>query len=357
LDFNMEQDIRHILQDAILAPSGENCQPWSFRVSGKIIELFNLSGRDQSLYNRGQRGSYIAHGALLKNLEISALQLGYTIALNLFPEPENKEHVATIVLEKIPAKESALYGAIAKRVTNRKPYINKALPDNELNELMKNIPGNSIKISITQKDSDKKTLAKVGGINESVMMSNKFLHNFFFSHVTWTKEEDEQRKVGFFIDTLELPPSAKIMFGVLKNWSVANFLNKFGLYNMVGKQNAKTYASSSGFGILSTKDTTPESFIRAGMALEQLWLAATNLGLNFQPVSGLLFLSQAIKSNEAGEFRDSQRKLIEGGYKSIEQIFSVSPDENIVFMFRFGHGDEPTAKSSRFNIDEVIQSP
>ena len=354
----MEKDIKQIIQDAVHAPSGENCQPWSFRISGTTISLFNLPERDQSPYNRGQYGSYVSHGALLENIKISALKLGYSTNIKLFPEPGNNNHIATITLEKISLdREPVLYQAIAKRVTNRKPYKNVALPPGELVEILNSISDNTVKILITQKDSDKKTLARVGSFNESVMMSNEFLHNFFFSHVTWTKEKDEQKKIGFFIDTLELPLPARKMFKLVENWRVANFLNKLGFYKIVGKQNAKTYALSSGFGILSTEDTSPEGLIRTGMALEQVWLTATKLGLNFQPVAGLLFLFHAIKLAGAAKFTKNQKRLIEEGYEIIKKTFSLNPNENVVFMFRFGHGGgEPTARSSRFNVEDFIQS-
>jgi hypothetical protein len=243
-------------------------------------------------------------------------------------------------------------------VTNRKPYKNEALPTKELEKLMNSISDSSVKILITQKDSDKKILARAGSLNESVMMSNEFIHNFFFSHVTWTKEMDKQKKIGFFIDTLELPLPAKKMFKLVESWKVANFLNKLGFYKMVGKQNAKTYASSSGFGILSIKDTAPEGFIRAGMALEEVWLTATMLGLNFQPVAGLLFLAHAIKLDGEAKFTENQKKIIEEGCTMIKKTFPLNSGENVVFMFRFGHGgDEPTAKSSRFDVEEFIQQP
>jgi nitroreductase len=353
----MEQDIKNILRDAIRAPSGENCQPWSFRVSGTTINLFNLPDRDQSLYNHGQSGSYISHGALLENIKISALQFGYGAEIKLFPDPNNKNHIAAVVLQKSPQGKSILYEAIAKRVTNRKPYRKEILPEDKLTELKNSVQENTLRLVLTQKDSDKQVLARAGSINESVMISNKFLHNFFFSHVTWTKAEDEQKKAGFFIDTLELPPPAKKMFRLMKDWKMANFLNKLGINKIVGKENAKTYASSSGFGALLGKDTSPEGFVRSGMALEQVWLKATELGLSFQPVSGILFLENAINSGKSQEFTESQRQIIKEGYNSIQQTFSASPDEKPIFMFRFGYGDEPTARSSRFDVESFIQRP
>jgi nitroreductase len=350
----IEEDIKQILKYAVMAPSGENCQPWSFKVSEKTINLFNLPQRDQSLYNVGQCGSYVSHGALIENVKISALELGYSVTVKIFPNSNDKNHVATIVLEKGSHENSPLYGAIDKRITNRKPFIKKVLPEEEVRKLKESVSVDKVKILFTQKNSDKQILAKAASMNESVMMSNRFLHDFFFSHVTWTKEEDNQKKIGFFIDTLELPLPAQKIFKMVKNWNIANFLNKLGLHKMVGKQNAKTYASSSGFGVLTTRDISPEGFINAGVALEQVWLTATTLGINFQPVSGLLFLMNAFRFGETDKFTNHQKINLEEGYEKIRQTFLVNKDEHIVFMFRFGHGDKPTARSSRFKIEDFI---
>ena len=64
-------DIKKILEAAVHAPSGENCQPWRFEIRGDEIGVFNLPKKDQSLYNEGQMASYVAHGALIENILIA----------------------------------------------------------------------------------------------------------------------------------------------------------------------------------------------------------------------------------------------------------------------------------------------
>ena len=50
-----KEEAKRILSSAILAPSGENCQPWKFEVKGSNIDVMNVKERDQSLYNWDQR--------------------------------------------------------------------------------------------------------------------------------------------------------------------------------------------------------------------------------------------------------------------------------------------------------------
>lgn len=54
------ESIQKILEIAVNAPSGENCQPWRFRVEGEKIWVYNNPESDQSLYNYAQCGSLVA---------------------------------------------------------------------------------------------------------------------------------------------------------------------------------------------------------------------------------------------------------------------------------------------------------
>src|SRR3990167_10630915 len=73
----MPPHIERILTAANSAPSGENCQPWRFVVSGDTVDVYLRPERDKSAYNWGQRGSLMACGAALENLVLAAGQGGY----------------------------------------------------------------------------------------------------------------------------------------------------------------------------------------------------------------------------------------------------------------------------------------
>src|SRR3989344_4799077 len=118
----MEEAIKKILEIAVHAPSGENCQPWRFEVEGNRIHIYNLPERDNSLYNLGQGASFVAHGALIENMLIAASALGYRADVHAFPDGQNNNFVATVVFEKAAPQNEPLYLFIVKRATNIKPY-------------------------------------------------------------------------------------------------------------------------------------------------------------------------------------------------------------------------------------------
>lgn len=360
----LSDDIRHIIADAILAPSGENCQPWKFILKENNIDLILLPERDKSLYSWGQRASYMANGALLENLSISAREHGYEPKIAIFSDKNDQNLIARITLEKGNPSKDPLYPFIAERSTNRKKYDSIILDVAQKQALLDcsdpgRSPAENISVLFTEDSEKKKSLAKAGSVNESVMMSNRHIHQFFFSHVNWTKEEDDETKVGFFIDTLELPPPALAGFKLFKNWPLTNLFNKIGLSKMIGMQNAQIYAASSGIGIITVEDLSAETFIKAGRVLERLWLTTTSLGLSFQPLSGLLFFMYRIMANDTERFTPAQVEAIKDAYANIRGIFGLeSSDGNrpvVAFMFRIGHGGKPSARSSRFSVDEVVE--
>ena len=67
----MIEEIKEVINLGILAPSGENCQPWRFKIEGDILSVYLIPERDDSLYSWGQRASLLANGALIENLAIA----------------------------------------------------------------------------------------------------------------------------------------------------------------------------------------------------------------------------------------------------------------------------------------------
>lgn len=355
LDYNMKEDIRKILESAILAPSGENCQPWKFIVSETTIRLYNVPEKDMSIYNFKQCGSFLANGAVIENIMIAASALGYKADLNLFPEKGNEDFVAEIKFSKSLMQNEELYQYIPLRVTNRKPYKDIPLTAQQMEEITSVASElNYGKILLTQDKSQREILGEVGSSNEKLMLNNKHLHHFFFDHINWNRKEDDEKKKGFFIDTLELPPPIKVVFRAFKNWSFMSVLNKLGFYKMIAKQNAKAYSSAPVIGILIAEGNTSKDFVLSGRVVQRIWLRITKQGLYLHPIAGPLYIWLRISAGETDCLSNAQIESIKTAYGNIEKVFNVK-DNIISFMFRVGQADAPTAKSSRFTVDEVTE--
>ncbi len=353
----MDAHVIKVLEAAIAAPSGENAQPWKFVVhrqqDGAVIDVLVSEERAQSLYGWGNRASYVAIGAAVENMRIAAPSYGLSASISLFPDADNALLAARVSLTRGIATRDPLAEHINTRVTNRKPYDGKALSDAEIRMLQTigGIHGCTLRIFTSREEIA--TCARIGSVNELIMLNNPILHAFFFSHVNWTRAEDDEKKAGFFIDTLELPAPAQVGFRVMRNWSRARFLNRFlGLNKLVAKQNAALYGTASAMGVVISKEESPLEAVKAGMSVERIWLTADSLGLSIQPLTGVLYWALRGRAGIHDGFSHAERAEIIHAYKDLDRIARLDGGTSY-FMFRIGHADSPSAHATRFSVDDV----
>ena len=115
----MVEDIKKIIEIAVNAPSGENVQPWKFRIKDDELYVYNIPERDQSPYNFMQRGSLVAHGALIENILIASSPIGLEANVSLFPDGSKEDLIAVVSFSKSTPKDESLFEYITKRSTNR----------------------------------------------------------------------------------------------------------------------------------------------------------------------------------------------------------------------------------------------
>ncbi len=346
---SISPDLKRILEAGNNAPSGENCQPWHFIVRGNTVEVHLLPERDQSAYSWGKRASYLANGAAIENIVIAASVEGYRADVNYFPTGNDMLHIATIsLMEDMAVHKDSLAAYTDVRISNRKSYKKQSLTDDERVALLAVDP-----VVLVESSKEIGILGRVGSTNEEVMLANRALHQFFFSHVSWTKEEDEKKKIGFFIKTLELPPPAEIMFKVFRNWSIMRILGAIGFNRIVARQNGATNASVAAIGGFMIPGIEPLDFVKIGRTIERFWLTATSLGLSLQPLTGVLFFKLKIAGGEEEVFSVREKGLIMNAYGRAAEIFKAG-DRHIAFMFRIGRGDAPSARAVRFPLEDVV---
>ena len=342
----MHEDIKRFLNDGVLAPSGENCQPWRFEVRDNSVSIFNVPEADQSLYNSKQKGSYMAHGALIENIVLSASSSGYLSTITLFPDSHNKNHTASIVFEKSDVQEDKLVHQIKERSTNRKSFTGEKLNDTEKQELLSSITSPLNELILVDDEDLRESLGTALAVNEQVLFENKKIHDFFYCHLIWDKK-DEDKAGGFFIDTLEFLPHQLGAVKLFKNWTILSLLNRIvGVSKKIAKENGEKYSASGTFGAITMRQGDREAWIQAGRSMERVWLVATSLGLAFHPCNGTIYFMEHIQDNGDKEFSKKHSTLIRSAYEVITNSFG-SKDNHIAFIFRIGKADAPSTRAKR----------
>ncbi|MDE2031028.1 MAG: hypothetical protein KGI58_02075 [Patescibacteria group bacterium] len=343
----MEQDLIKIINISIYAPSGDNSQPWNFKIKNNSIFVYNISERDRSLYNFNNNAALIAIGGLLTNIRIAASHFNYTVEIKII---NNNNLVAECNFKKDNINEDELFLYIKTRQTNRKPYKQKTPDKNIFKQLLIANIYEHLKIEIVTESNLITRIADACSVNEQIVLENKKLHDFLFNHITWTNKEDMIKK-GFYIKTLELNGPQAVVFKLLKSWRINSFFNKIGISKFIAKENAKLYSESGAMIAITSNIIDNKIFIETGMLMQRLWLIATKHELYMQPLTGITFLKNTINSSDGiKEFNSEHLKLIESSYKKIKNIFNNN-DEHINFIFRVGYAEKPTAGTRRLNAE------
>lgn len=339
---HMRTAIEHILAAAVLAPSGDNCQPWRFEVARDTIDVHLLSERDTSLYGVGHFASYIAHGALLENIAIAARSQGVQATISEFPTPHNQFHTARITLSSIPTRHDPLASAIAERCSNRKPYLSTPLTPHQRNAL-REAGGNDT--LLIEDGLTRKLLASSLAANEKVLFENRAMHTFFFDHMLWTAHAAAANPIGFHPASLELPAPIYGIWPAFRHWPIMATLTSLGFANAIAFGNAPIYASGAALACITIAERSARDYLHSGRALQRLWLTATDLGLSAQILTGIPLLMNAVRARTPS-LSPKHARFIEQHYTDMQHLVGA-PHAEIAFFLRVGMSPKPSARTPR----------
>lgn len=126
------EQLEFCLGYALLAPSGHNTQPWLFRIEGDAALLYADRRRALPVVDPDDRELVMSCGAALFTLRVALRRFGFEPLVTLFPDPENRDFLASVRLhegEAPTAAELELFDAIPRRRTNRARYDARPLPE------------------------------------------------------------------------------------------------------------------------------------------------------------------------------------------------------------------------------------
>lgn len=271
--------LRECLEAAIAAPSIHNTQPWRFRLSDGVIEVFADPRRRLSTIDPRGREMLISVGAALLNLRIAILAHGRQALTRLLPSAAEPELVARITLgPPRPRSETVrrLALAIRRRHTNRRPFADIPVPGAVLAELAQAARAEGAVVSIADAADRDAVLSLVRTAE----------HHWFSRPDYWTELARWTMSTNGRNDGV--PPEA---FGP---WSAAEAvpLRDFGLLQHVRRRQVERFEPSPTIVTLSTAGDFPAAWVRAGQALERVLLTATVRGLSTTPLSQPLEIAE-----------------------------------------------------------------
>ncbi len=116
--------IKSGLKLACRAPSIHNSQPWHWVLDGSVLQLFVDRLRLVDIADSSGREAIMSCGATLDHLRVAMAALGWQATTERFPDPDNRDHLATVEFRPLEFVSEVQYqraDAILERRTDRLP--------------------------------------------------------------------------------------------------------------------------------------------------------------------------------------------------------------------------------------------
>jgi len=347
----MKEIIVKILNESVTAPSPDNFQPWRFEVKDNEIRVFKVSSKVNHLLDFNEHVLMLTLGMLIENIRIAATHYSLSSAIHLFPVESNPELIAHVVLQKNDSiMEDGLYDLISRRQTNRKPYTKQQITTEIIDELLSSQNEfDGIELKIITDHNQVRRLGKEVSLIDQIIFENQELHDSLFTHITWSKEDDNKMKQGLVLDAMEFNAMEKLLFKALKNWKLVSFLNIFGFSKFIRFKNSGQYSSAAASMVVGIQNNSPTDYITAGRFVERLWLRLTHHQIDLHPIVGVLYCYQKVKGEASSLFSHAHSQALESSYGKIKMIAEENGMKNksIVFYSRIGYAKPPSHKSQR----------
>ncbi len=287
-------DISSFIDRCLSYPSGDNCQPFRFRVFGdNRFEIFHDDRIGKHRLNLSNRASILSLGALLETVSLTALNDGFAAKFESHvahvSQEQHLQKWVTVTLEKAPMpineSDKELYKAIPIRAVKRGRYAVEA-PSTEILQWLKLEAANNSNIAFSFQSSLSSDLNDTLLSIEEEMWKDLRLAKDVFKWIRFTKQAAEKTRDGMTWRSLGLPFFQKPFMKLFSHFPnlyklVADRGSTAGQKNML-KDHIK---HSSGFGWLALKSADKNQLVSAGRTYFRLWLYLAARGYAFQPMS------------------------------------------------------------------------
>ncbi|MBV2156588.1 nitroreductase family protein [Kitasatospora sp. SUK 42] len=261
--------VEELVSAAAAAPSIHNSQPWRFRLRPDTSTLEVRADRSRSVPAADPQGRalHLSVGAAVLNLRVAARHLGRAPEVRLLPDPAEPDLLAAVGLAA-PAAAPApgterLYEAIPRRHSSRAPFTGEPVPPAVLDELVEAARAEDATLRLP----DHEETARLLELTAEAERRN----------VTDDAQRGESRS---WIHTGETPPFG-IPVDALGPQDQAGRLpmRDFSAIHAAEHRAPAPFEAEPRLAVLTTEHDTPADWLRAGLALEHVLLAATVHGV------------------------------------------------------------------------------
>jgi len=198
----------------------------------------------------------------------------------------------------------------------------------------------------TVSSSEKKEVSDILGEADAIRNINDQLFTQMMEELRFSDTEAHTND-GIDVKTLELPGNIDKLMQLLKRYPD---LRKV-LPEQAFKDMAKPLIMSTSHMCCFSVKVKPSAvdMVKAGQAMQRVWLNATKMGLSLHPWTVLPFFILRVLYNPEDVFTTHEQKIILELNARLKKVFNLAETEHPLFVFRLFKSDKPTTTSLRID--------
>ncbi len=354
-----DQQVNDIVQNACLAATGGNTQPWKWIWKDNMLALFHDQHFSTSFLDYRHRGSYIGFGGAMDNLEQRARALGFQ-AKRLYQLKDFGERLVAVYSFHNQESEPApfqIYGdRLANRMTNRyRAEQYKPLEDRFKLEIGEALDNSGFKMTWVEDQERMEKLSQIIGRIERQRILDPWGHRDFIHEARWTKEQAEQTRNGVDLRTIELSEADKVGFKLIQDGNAIAQLREWDMGNALIKMSTDSMKDISALALLHCDDHSAKAMVEGGKWVNRIWLYLNNQGVSYQPVSPATFMFARLERDDVStsDYLRQELSALRGEYL---QLLGLENKVNDLFLCRLFYAREPEVKSLRKPVSDVYKN-
>jgi nitroreductase len=278
-------EMRRAAVRATLAPSIHNTQPWRYVISRGSLELYADQSRRLRVLDPRSRQLLISCGCALFNARVALAAAGYDATVQRLPDASRPDLVARMILPDEPTGWSPigdLDAVVEQRRTNRRRFFDNAVPDHVVSALVDAAAAEAAELFPITRPEHRLAAARLSQEAESAETADRAYRAEIRA---WTTT-DPHRGDGVLVTTVPHVDAAAGDDLPIRDFDSAG----------LGWLPVETRSSlNQCLLLLGTLEDGPIAWLRAGEALERVWLEITRRGYVASPLTQLI---EVARTNE-----------------------------------------------------------
>ncbi len=357
MNISKNSPIYKILDIARWAPSGDNSQPWRFRIMADDVAQVYIYLNPLLAFNRDHLGTYLAAGMLLASIRMAASSFGGHIDIQKSEQSDSEKLVYDIRFISQSVMPHELAPFITSRSVCRRAYTTRPVGQSIKKSLQKAV-GDNYEI-IWYEKARKWQFIPALFVNAKLRIFSADIFNEYCRAIDWENEYSETKMPSTTLGLSRMTRFVARFF--MRSWVRFNFFNRYllGYFLPVMEMDVVPGVMCGAHCVIKARSRpgTIDEYVSAGEAVQRFWLTATQQGLLHQPhMTPLIFSQYALEADMSSERADI-RHLLEK-LKSLMLDILGGPEElnRTVWAGRIGYGTPGRSRSGRRSLYELLEN-